>query len=345
MATKTTLAIACQGGGSHTAFTAGVLKALFAAGVHQRYEIVGLSGTSGGAICATLAWQGLLWTSGQDRGALGRGLDAFWGDVAAWLPWERVLNDWALRILRLQDNGLVPSFASYPSSDAMVRGVWRALSPRRGFLDLRALLEEHIDFDGLARLVGPSSPVLMLGAVDVLSGKFKRFDSRRGEISADAVLASAAIPSLFPAVEIAGRHYWDGLFAENPPLFSLAYACRPDAIWIIRINPAHRRDVPITSGAIIDRTNELSGDIVLRNATAFLRLLNRWYRAGAFRPEFAERHRFKPVTIRTIGMDRRIADDLDHASKLDRDPALIARLMAEGRRQAADFLQQPDPDG
>ena len=44
------VAIACQGGGSHTAFTAGVLKGCSRAEEMAEYEVVGLSGTSGGAV-------------------------------------------------------------------------------------------------------------------------------------------------------------------------------------------------------------------------------------------------------------------------------------------------------
>ncbi len=54
------IAIACQGGGSQTAFTAGVLTSFFQNKVHEKDRIVGFSGTSGGAICAALAWSGLL---------------------------------------------------------------------------------------------------------------------------------------------------------------------------------------------------------------------------------------------------------------------------------------------
>ena len=56
------VAIACQGGGSHTAFTAGVLKKLLKEKGEGRrdYELVALSGTSGGAICALLTWYELL---------------------------------------------------------------------------------------------------------------------------------------------------------------------------------------------------------------------------------------------------------------------------------------------
>src|SRR5690349_18172118 len=55
-----TIAIACQGGGSHTAFTAGVLSRWLEDDALREVEVKGLSGTSGGAICALLAWSALL---------------------------------------------------------------------------------------------------------------------------------------------------------------------------------------------------------------------------------------------------------------------------------------------
>ena len=63
---KQKIAIACQGGGSQTAFTAGVLSAFFENGVHLQKQIVSLSGTSGGAVCAALAWYGLLKAAAGD---------------------------------------------------------------------------------------------------------------------------------------------------------------------------------------------------------------------------------------------------------------------------------------
>jgi NTE family protein len=56
---STKVAIACQGGGSHTAFTAGVLKGLLREW-DEGYELVGISGTSGGAFNALAAWYGLV---------------------------------------------------------------------------------------------------------------------------------------------------------------------------------------------------------------------------------------------------------------------------------------------
>src|SRR5205807_7247282 len=75
----TKIAIACQGGGSHTAFTAGVLCTLLKH-LDERFEIVALTGTSGGAVCAALAWFGLI---NKDRKEAARLLRAFWESNAA----------------------------------------------------------------------------------------------------------------------------------------------------------------------------------------------------------------------------------------------------------------------
>jgi NTE family protein len=81
LATRSRVAIACQGGGSHTAFTAGVLKGLLRSGRPQEHQVVALSGTSGGAVCALLTWHHLL--EGDAAGAVGA-LDAFWRETFAW---------------------------------------------------------------------------------------------------------------------------------------------------------------------------------------------------------------------------------------------------------------------
>ena len=53
---KKKVAIACQGGGSQTAFTAGVLSGFIEQEAFDQYELVSISGTSGGAVCASLLW-------------------------------------------------------------------------------------------------------------------------------------------------------------------------------------------------------------------------------------------------------------------------------------------------
>src|SRR5271166_4399658 len=101
------VAIACQGGASHTAFTAGALKTIFQdyAGQSLRheptadqYQIIGLSGTSGGSICAFLAWYGLL-TGGPLRAV--QLLDEFWAEGIAGKTFgaEWVLQEGGLEVL------------------------------------------------------------------------------------------------------------------------------------------------------------------------------------------------------------------------------------------------------
>jgi NTE family protein len=85
--TKRRVAIACQGGGSHTAFTAGALRPLLREAERGDYQICALTGTSGGALCAALAWYGMV----TEPGAAGRQLairllDEFWRDNSAQSP-------------------------------------------------------------------------------------------------------------------------------------------------------------------------------------------------------------------------------------------------------------------
>src|SRR5207244_9518254 len=81
--TRKRIAIACQGGGSQCAFIAGALKTLFARGVQERFEIVGFSGTSGGALTAAVAWFGLLKRAQGDRTPPEDRVIALWNDLTA----------------------------------------------------------------------------------------------------------------------------------------------------------------------------------------------------------------------------------------------------------------------
>jgi NTE family protein len=92
------VAIACQGGGSHTAFTAGALKKILNE-KNDRYDIAALSGTSGGAICALLAWYGLLENDSNEAVRL---LDSFWKEMSASSYPDMLMNEWMVGSSRLQ---------------------------------------------------------------------------------------------------------------------------------------------------------------------------------------------------------------------------------------------------
>ena len=304
------VAIACQGGGSHSAFTAGVLQRLLVAEDHR---IVALSGTSGGAICALLAWYGLLTSSAAEAGRL---LERFWEANSATTLKDRAANAWLVGLARLEGRVLTPPLVSPYAYPEYARAA------------LTNLLTRHVDFDRVAQLQegrGEDGPLLLVGAVDVATGEHRAFSSRCREITVEAVLASAAVPPLFRAVHVGDSYYWDGLFSQNPPVHQLPDA-GPEEIWVIRINPLSRAREPKTIADIADRRNELAGNLSLQQELHFIAKVNEW----------AERlgDRYRHIEVREIDLDL----DLDVASKLDRNPAFISRLLEEGRREATRFL-------
>lgn len=104
------------------------------------------------------------------------------------------------------------------------------LLPNTGQDYLADLIGRHIDFSKLRTLIAPDSPRLMVGAVEVLSGRFAVFRSHHSRpkkrIGLAAVLASAAIPELFRAVQIGDGVYWDGLFCKTRRCAVFCPACR-----------------------------------------------------------------------------------------------------------------------
>ncbi len=314
------IAIACQGGGSHTAFTAGALKRILheKEALHaQGYRISALSGTSGGAICALLAWYGLLqddWPDGIRR------LDAFWADNAARQPWDLAMNQWVLGMAWWRDFVTLPELSPY-------------VCPPWAEDRLRAMLEAHVDFAKIPNLLRPDSPILLVAAVSVLSGKVKVFTGKR--ITVDAMLASAAIPNLFRAACVKNLPYWDGLFSQNPPVRDLIDnvdppSAKPDEIWVIQVNPLKRRSEPRRIGEILDRRNEMSGNLSLQQELYHIRKINQLVRRGVIQNE-----KYKLVTVRTMAL----GEDLPVESKFDRSPDFIRRMMRIGDVEAGKFLK------
>jgi NTE family protein len=313
--------IACQGGGSHTAFTAGVLKRMLGSPELAGYEIAGLSGTSGGAVCALLAWYGL---RDGDPARAGSLLEQFWIDNSAREPADALANTWILWASAWQDLGVTPPAVSPYHSPASAIGEEQ----------FRLMLRRQVDFGRIDVDTAGRHPVLLIGAVDVLSGEFRTFSSRQDRIGADTVLASAAIPNLFRAVKVGNGTYWDGLFSQNPPVRELLDA-RPDELWVIQINPQRLDTEPTTLAGIADRRNELAGNLSLYQELAFIEKIDQLLESGQLKPG----GKYQQVVVRVIEMSRdRFPRSLGAASKLNRDPGFIKDLMAHGEQQAAEFL-------
>jgi NTE family protein len=347
--TRKRIAIACQGGGSQCAFVAGALQTFFALGVDHQFEIVGLSGTSGGALTAALAWFGMLKKPNGDGVAVEDRILAFWKDLSAQTPGEVFLDGSSIEVLRLVERGLLPSIASSPSSPQFQfwTNVIAPLFTRPEFTDLHALVVKHIDFEALPSLVEPESPILLVGAADVLKGNFKVFSSAYGEIKPESLLASAAIPNLFPAVWVDGHAYWDGIFSTNPPVVSFLQGgfmgkhALPEEIWILQVNPSEYESIPDEPAEIFDRRNHLAGNLSLRHELELVRIVNMLIEQHALTDEFRARFGFglvQPITVRFVRMSEGLQRGLDYPSKLSRQPGLIDSLIADGEAQAKKFL-------
>ena len=320
------VAIACQGGGSHTAFTAGVLSRLLQPDVMAGHRVVGVSGTSGGAICALLAWSALI---DDDPPRAADLLAEFWADNSASTPAEQLLNTWMLWAAQLSHYVVTPSVSPYDNYASVL-----------AMDHLRSLLEKYIDFDRVGRAAasaGAEHPMLLLGAVDVMSGEFKAFDSRAGEITPDAVLASAAIPTLFRSVRMDSGVYWDGLFSQNPPVRELLDT-NPDEIWVIQINPKEMPAEPTSLVEIADRRNELAGNLSLLQELHFIEKIDSLIDTGEL-----VSNSYRPVTIRVIEMVRsKQSQAWGAASKLNRDPAFLDGLIEHGKARADQFVTALD---
>lgn len=355
---KPKVAIACQGGGSQTAFTAGVLKALFENKIEDHFNIVSLSGTSGGAICAFLIWYAL--KKGDDL-VWKRVID-FWEDNTAQTPQERLFNDFVIKSLELASKGIIPQYNLSPSSPLVK--TWFSLATvglRSRFTDLKELLEAHVDFSELAAWgPQPEPPILLLGACNILTGKLSKFNSRHEAVRIEHLLASSCVPNLFPSVTIETMAYWDGLFSDNPPLRSLirrdfvGVENIPNELWVIKINPTTTDKIPLASDDIADRRNELEGNLSLFQSLDQIEFLNDLFLRGAFKEEFlAELDLTEPFKIPKsfpedpdqdyhipmIEMSEDLAKTLNYESKLDRCPENIHRLIEDGEKQGKQFLE------
>jgi NTE family protein len=310
---RSRVAIACQGGGSHTAFTAGVLEGLLA-NIPKEVEIVALSGTSGGALCASLAWDGLL--RGDPARAI-RKLSGLWDSISASTPLDRILNQTLMHVMSLRDLMVLPEVSPYHM-------------PPWGEDYFRDMLNAHFDFPELRKLAQrPDAPRLHIGAVEVLSGHFETFTGE--EICVECLMASAAIPEMFRAVAVPGKGvYWDGLFSQNPPIHDLTdYAL--NELWVVQINPSTCAQVPTETHEILDRRNELSGNLSLEQEIGFIESNNRAIAQGRFKDPA-----FRPIHISRIPLDR----DLGYRSKLDRRPEFLWELKEYGKTKSRWFLQE-----
>jgi NTE family protein len=308
--------LALQGGGSHGAFTWGVLDRLLE---EPRLRIEAISGTSAGAMNAAVLADG--WTEGGAQGAR-EALGKYWQRVsrtAAFSPLQRSPFD------RLMGRWTLDTSPAYIAVDLMSR----VLSPYDlnpiGLHPLRSILTESIDFDRLVR-----SPIkLFITATNVRTGRGRIF--RNSEITADVLLASACLPTMFRAIEIDGDEYWDGGFAGNPTITPLIRESDAHDTILVQINPRERADRPRSAGEILNRLNEISFNSPLMKELRMIAVLRQVADPGT-----GEGARWAQMRTHRIMTD--MLAECGASSKLNAEWDFVTMLRTEGRRAASAFL-------
>jgi NTE family protein len=305
-----------QGGGSHGAYTWGVLDRLME---EPWLRIEAISGTSAGAMNAALVADG--WTQGGAAGARAA-LDAYWRRVsqaAVFSPLQPSLFD------RLMGRWTIDTSPAYVVMDLM----GRLLSPYDlnplALNPLRAILADNINFDRLA-----NAPIrLFITATNVRTGRGRIF--RNAEITADVLLASACLPTMFQAIEIDGEPYWDGGYSGNPTLTPLVRESDAHDTILVQINPRERPEPPRTANEILNRLNEISFNSPLMKELRMMALLRQ-----VADPGHGEGARWAGMRTHRIMSDALAG--FGASSKLNAEWAFVSLLKEEGRRSADAFL-------
>ncbi|EKS30598.1 Patatin-like phospholipase [Afipia felis] len=313
--------LALQGGGAHGAFTWGVLDHLLADG---RLEITGLSGASAGAVNAVMLADGL--ARGGPEEARKR-LAEFWraasvgGDLP---PVQRAIAD------RL--------FSIFPFATSPVQNWFETMSHYFSPYDfnplninpLSELIARFVDFDAIRA----SDLALYISTTNVHTGRLKVFC--RNSIDADVVMASAALPYLFQAVEIDGVPYWDGGYMGNPVIFPFLQATDTEDVLVVQINPVSQDITPKTSGEIVKRLNEITFNSALISELRTMDFVNQLIDDGRL-PRGKGHNQYRRLNIHRIELGE-FASQLDGLSKLKTDYDFFESLHEEGVRAATAFL-------
>jgi NTE family protein len=314
--------LALQGGGSHGAFTWGVLDRLLE---EPWLEIEAISGTSAGAMNAAVLASG----STRDRADGAKAaLEAYWRRVAkaaAFSPLQRSPVD------RLMNRWTLDTSPAYLALDLMSR----VLSPYDlnpfGLNPLKGVLSESIDFDALA----DARIKLFVTATNVHTGRGRIF--RNPEITPDVLLASACLPTMFQAIEIDGEPYWDGGYAGNPTITPLVRESDAQDTILVQINPRERAETPRSASEILNRLNEISFNAPLMKELRMIALLRQVADPGT-----GEGARWAVMRTHRIMTDK--LAELGASSKLNAEWDFFVLLKEEGRRSADAFLAEHGED-
>ena len=304
--------LALQGGGSHGAYTWGVLDRLLE---ENDLAIEALSGASAGAVNATLVAHGFL-AGGRDGAR--EALDTFW----------RTVSD------RTRVSATGAAFPE-PATKAYL-SLTRYFSPYQlnplNLNPLRDILAEQVDFE---RLRAESRIGLIISATRVRDGALKIFTER--DLTLDALLASTCVPSVHHSVEIDGEAYWDGGLAANPPVSPLVYGCKAQDVLVVVLTPPGPQEPPTSAEGISARFTQVAFSSTLGAELYGIALAKSAGGRGVFSLGRLDR-RLRTLTVHVVDSAAYMAT-LDPVSRFKTDEAFMANLREEGRKRAGEWLQ------
>ena len=250
------LALVLPGGGARAAYQVGVLAALAERLPDLEFPI--LTGVSAGAINTIYL--------AAHPGALAQAV------AGLQVAWGRLTTE---QVFRVRPGSLAGAAARW-----FLASLFRRRSgptPMRGLLDtqpLREFLEATIDVRGIqANIDAGRLRTAALSTTSIASGRSVTFIQGRGDepawqrpqhaglrtsLGLEHVMASAAIPILFPAVLLSGEFFCDGSVGQTAPL-APAIHIGARAAFVIGLKTSSRAAAPAPAGRPYPSVAEVSG--------------------------------------------------------------------------------------
>ena len=327
---KQLIDLALQGGGSHGAFTWGVLDRLLE---EEWLEISGVSGTSAGAMNAVALAAGLM--EGGREGAR-QCLRRFWEQVASSSPFHHLESNPFAALTGMQNPWMQQWFDQWQQA---MRLMGNQFSPYQlnplNLNPLRDILAQTVDFERVRQC---HRTHLFIAATHVATGELRVF--RQEELTADMVLASACLPLLFQAVEINGEAYWDGGYAGNPTLLPLIAETPADDLLLVQINPTRRERLPKQAEDILERASEVTFNASLLKELRTIGLIKELLK-DAGRPDSAYRRplfrRIDDLRLHQLNAEDQLSR-FGAASKTQTPRSFLLELHRIGREAADNWL-------
>jgi NTE family protein len=315
------LNLALQGGGSHGAFTWGVIDRLLR---DETIAIEGVTGTGSGAINGAVLACGF--AKGGAEGARAA-LAEFWQRTSGF-AWSTPIHAGLLD--RLRGNWNLDQSVGAMMTQFLEHAVSPYQSNPLNVSPLKLVLGEVLDIEALRH-----SPIrLYASATNVRTGKIRVFEPRH--MTLDALLASSCLPQTDQAVIIDGEPYWDGGLMGNPPIFPVIYNCHARDIVIVQLDPITHDGIPRSSPEINDRLNEITFNANLMREMRAIAFVSRLVEDGATGKEIG---RLKRLNLHMIG-DEPAMRELGFASKFNTDLAFLLYLKERGENAAEQWLTE-----